>query len=194
MLALKQKNYNRGINLLSLRATGVRNVWIEILLSSCWLQTKAKYSFGEQAGKVLRQPSGQTDTGWPRQWHSSSLPRCKWTQIRTVGAQRGDRPAPMCRHPNEFHVRSIKRLLDQWNWLELASERSLIQSQQAQRGNVKASRALLWLRYIRYMWSQRNCILRLQHSAVLPVVTWIWLQMKAGLYTQWQTHHLTICS
>lgn len=57
MLALKQEDYNRGINLLLLIATGGKNVWIEIQLSSCWLQNKGKKYSLCSAGRKTRSSS-----------------------------------------------------------------------------------------------------------------------------------------
>lgn len=107
------------------KATGGRNAWIEIPLSSCWLQTKRKYSFsGPASWQPSRWCSRQT-TGWPHEGQTACKPAQRQTRkpngIRiflplTVNgpwprerAQHWEAwPALVCRHPNEFHVRSIK--------------------------------------------------------------------------------------
>ncbi len=125
----KTENYNRVINLLSLKATGVRNVWIEILLSSCWLKTKKKYSFGEQADKLICQPSRWSLGGltrgimliclrsfWLTKLDIAPLPLAANGPWSTQPVHRWEPDPPLCADTlMSFMWGALKRLLDEWN-------------------------------------------------------------------------------
>lgn len=125
----QQKNYNRVVNLCSLKASEVKSVWKEIVLSCCLQYTKKKYSFWEASRWYSRwTPGGLVSNITLIYLHSIRLTELiKLDQTLLAHSVNGpwstqspnhwERDLPMCADTlMRFMWGALKVLLDQCNW------------------------------------------------------------------------------